>query len=79
MDFVFLPEVEFDGQHRPQRIGLNAPAILWHLLQMFGERTDLFYSLVAAWGDLVFHHGQGWLEVLGLQAASGIFTEFLYE
>jgi hypothetical protein len=68
-----------DGQQRPQRIGLHAPSILWHLLEMLGERTDLFHSLGAAWGNLVCHHRQGRFEVLGLQAATSIFAEFLYE
>src|SRR5437870_12969892 len=68
-----------NGQQRPQRIGLHTHSILWHLLEMFDERTNLAHPLGATWGDFVFHDRQGRLEVLGLQAATSIFTKFLYE
>ena len=70
---------QMKGQQRPERIGLDASSIFGHLLKVGHDGTDRFDRVARADGGLGLDHGQGRLEVFGLQAAARRVAEFPHE
>ena len=70
---------QIKGQQRPERVRLDATAVIGHRLELLGDGLDLLNGMARPGARLGLNHGQSRLEMLGLQTAAGVASERAYE